>query len=508
MTQKPFFITTPIYYSNDIPHVGHAYSTFIADVIARDRRRRWYDVKFSTGVDENSQKVVDKAAERGIPLESYVDEMAAKHRSVWDALDISYTDFVRTHHPSQTKTVQYMLQKSYDAGDIYLGKYEGAYCIWCEAFKKPSDLTPEGHCPIHKKPAEMLSEENYFFRLKKYEDTLKELYMANPDLIQPSFRGNEVREFIAGGLEDFSISRAGATFGIPLPFDPTHITYVWYDALFNYVSILVQNGDLGEGGKISSHWPADVHVMGKDIVRFHGIYWPAMLCSVGLEIPKKLLTTGYLTLNGEKMSKSLGNVVNPIEYINTYSRDLLVSYLMLTIPLGGDGDFSEEESVTLYNAHLANNLGNLINRVVKLWMKRHAETVVDIALSQETVDTIISIRSHAEACSQGYELKSLLETLLEAARALNKYLDTHAPWKQDLSTSEGARIYDETLSHALRVVRVIAEELSPFFPVKMEIVLSAIVADVSDERVWVMWDIGVIFPRFECQNITKKEKNA
>lgn len=292
-----------------------------------------------------------------------------------------------------------------------------------------------------------------------------------------------MREFIAGGLEDFSISRAGATFGIPLPFDPSHITYVWYDALFNYVSILVQNGELGEGGEVSSHWPADVHVIGKDIVRFHGIYWPAMLSSVGLEMPKKLLTTGYFTINGEKMSKSLGNVVNPVSYIETYSRDLLVAYLMLTIPLGGDGDFVEEESVTLYNAHLANNLGNLINRVTKLWMKRHADRVIHITLSNETSEIIAAIRQDAQSAADGYDLKTLLELLLESARTLNKYLDTHAPWKQDLTTPEGAQAYDETLSHALRVVRVICEELSCFFPQKMTQVLAALDADVVSTHV-------------------------
>ena len=508
MTQPPFFITTPIYYSNDIPHIGHAYSTFIADIIARDRRACGYDVRFSTWVDENSQKVVEKALEREMDLLEYVDSMAAKHRGVWDALDISYTDFVRTHHPSQTATVQYMLQKSFDNDDIYLGEYEGAYCVGCEAFKKPSDLTPDGMCPIHKKPVQFLKEKNYFFRLKKYEQALIEFYQNTPDFIMPENRRNEIVEFIKGGLEDFSVSREWATFGIALPFDPSHVTYVWYDALFNYVSIVVSGGDLGDGGSVGPHWPADVHVMGKDITRFHGIYWLAMLMSVGLDLPKKLLTTGYLTLNGEKMSKSLGNVVNPVEYIETYSRDLLVNYLILWASIGGDGDFSEEESVVLYNAHLANNFGNLVNRLTHLWKKVYGNATEANVLSDEAREKIETIQVKSRAFGDTYDLRWKLEYLFESARDINKSLDTSAPWKLSLDDEDMKTQYRNILWNALFEILTISREMTPYFPAKMGYLLSCFDLNFEKGDLTLCADVWVLFPRFESQNVTKKGENS
>ncbi len=360
--KPPFYISTPIYYSNGVPHIGHTYTTLIAETIARYKRFSGYETKFSTGVDENSQKVVEKAEEQAMTPEAYADMMAAKHRAVWDNLGIEYTDFVRTRDPRHFEVVRDMLQRSYDAGDIYLGTYEGKYCVGCEAYKRDEDLNEEGRCPDHpNRDITILSETNYFFRLSKYQDRLLELYESQPDFVMPEYRFREIIEFVRGGLEDFSISREGSTFGIPLPFDESHVTYVWYDALFNYYTACTHGQE--------RFFPADVHVVGKEILRFHAVYWPAMLWSVGLPLPKNILANGFFTIDGQKISKSVGNVIDPVEYVQRHSRELMQLYLLYAFPVGADGDFSHEHAVDAYNAHLANNIGNLLNRFLVLSLK-------------------------------------------------------------------------------------------------------------------------------------------
>ncbi len=448
---KTFYVTTPIYYSNGIPHIGHAYASFIADVIAKHRRNLGYEVKFSTGVDENSQKVVEKAAEAKMEIMEYCDSMAAKHQAVWDGLGITYTDFVRTTTPEHKTFVQGVLQKSFDNGDIYLGEYEGLYCVGCEAFKKPSDLTEDGLCPDHKKKPDVIKEQNYFFRLSKYEARLKKLFAENPDFIFPRSRGNEVVAFIEEGLEDFSISREGSTFGIPLPFDKNHVTYVWYDALFNYVSAC-QNGD-------ERFWPADVHVVGKDIIRFHAIFWPAMLLSAGYALPKNIVTTGYFTIDGQKISKSLGNAIDPVEFCGQYPKELLLLYLLTSFPIGQDGDFSVEQAVNAFNAKLANNLGNLLNRFLVLSLKEggkiDGETDAELAAKETAfVETF-------QKAMASYDLRSALESAFEFADALNKFVDTKKPWDK-----EAVGVVD-TLHTVGEGLRAIAVCLMPFFPEKM-----------------------------------------
>lgn len=278
----------------------------------------------------------------------YCDRMAEIHKSIWDGIDISYTDFVRTTSQHHKKFVQKVLQKSFDNGDIYLGEYEGLYCVGCEGFKKESDLTTDGLCPDHRKAPDRIKERNYFFRLSKYQKQLEEFYASHPDFVTPSNRYNEVLSFVKEGLEDFSVSRETNTFGISLPFDPNHVAYVWYDALFNYVSYC-------EGGD-ERFWPANVHVVGKDIIRFHAIFWPAMLISAGYPIPHQILTTGYFTVDGQKISKSLNNVISPVDFCEEFSRDMLVLYLLSAFPIGQDGDFSTEQAKFTYNAKLANNV--------------------------------------------------------------------------------------------------------------------------------------------------------
>jgi methionyl-tRNA synthetase len=462
---KKFYITTPIYYSNDIPHVGHAYSSFIADTLAYYHKLEWGEVKFTTGVDENSQKVVEKAQEAGLPIMEYADMMASRHREVWDGAGIRYTDFVRTTSSQHKSFVQKVLQKSYDNGDIYEGIYNGMYCIGCEWFKKESDLV-NGRCPDHpNKEIEHLSEKNYFFRLSKYQDRLLEFYKNNPDFVKPKQKFNEIVEFVRGWLEDFSVSRESNKFGIPLPFDTEQVTYVWYDALFNYMTYCQDDE--------SKWWPADVHVIGKDIIRFHGIYWPAMLWSAGYEAPNQLLVTGYLTLDGQKISKSLGNVISPSDYIAENSRDMLLLYLIAGFPIGEDGDFDREQAILMYNAKLSNNLGNLLNRFIALALKLDGRIVGNVW--KVGSDKIVK---YFEKMND-YDLKWSLEYAFEYASEINKYVDDMAPWKISIETEEDREKLNNILFILISNLRKIAIMLLPFFDSKMRELLS---------RIWTPYD--------------------
>lgn len=467
MSQK-FFITTPIYYSNAIPHIGNAYASFLADIIARYKRLEWSDVKFSTGVDENSQKVVESASAQGMEVMEYADMMAGKHREIWDSLSIGYTDFIRTTSKDHTDFVQKILQETYDRGDIYEWVYEGLYCVGCESFKKETDLIEKDGkkvCPDHpNKTLEHLKEKNYFFRLSKYQDWLLDFYEKHPDFIVPSSRYNEVREFVKWGLEDFSISRETNTFGIPLPFDPTQVTYVWYDALLNYVSVC--------GDEQDKWWPADLHVIGKDIAKFHAIYWPAMLHAVWYEPPTRLLTTGFFTVDGQKMSKSIGNVINPVEYIDTYSRDMLILYLFTAFPIGEDGNFDQKEAILQYNAKLSNNLWNLLNRVLtlslKLWGRLSGYEESLIAGKRDDYQS--KYTWHMET----YDLKSALDESFAFATELNQYIDMVKPWKLDIESESERESLDQCLSTVAVGLAYLAYNLSPFFEEKMKELLSRI----------------------------------
>ena len=355
--KNKFYITSPIYYVNDKPHVGHAYSTIIADTLARYHRALGDEVIFLTGTDENSQKTVDAAQKASEDIVSYTDRLAAIWKSVWKALNISNTDFIRTTELRHRKIVEEFWIRIWDKGDIYKGKYEGLYCKGHEAFIKASDLV-DGLCPDHKTKPEHLVEENYFFKLKKYEKDLLAFYEKNPNFVVPENRYNEVKAFVREGLEDLSISRQVQKWGIPVPSDPGHVVYVWFDALINYVSAIGTE-------KWQGH-PADVHVIGKDIVRFHAIIWPAMLMSAGFSLPKQIAANGFFTVNGVKISKSLGNAIDPIGLVEKYGTDALRYFLLREIPYGEDGDFSEEKLKERYNADLANGLGNLVSRVMKM----------------------------------------------------------------------------------------------------------------------------------------------
>jgi methionyl-tRNA synthetase len=467
--QKKFFITTPIYYSNGIPHIGHAYSSLLADTIARAKRLDGLEVKFCTGVDENSQKVVESALSENMEVMAYADMMAEKHRSVWDGIDIWYTDFIRTTEPRHKAFVQKVLQKSYDNGDIYEWVYEGKYCVGCEAFKKDSDLVEKDGaliCPDHpNKPLQELKEKNYFFRLSKYQDRLLEFYKDHPDFIVPSSRFHEVIEFVKSGLDDFSVSRETNKFGISLPFDAEQVTYVWYDALFNYLTVCQ--------GEEEKWWPVDLHVIGKDIVRFHAIYWPAMLWSAGYEAPKQLLVTGHFTVDGQKMSKSIGNVIDPVAYVSEYSRDLLLNYLFTAFPIGEDGDFDRKEAVNQFNAKLSNNLWNLLNRSLTLALKLPGWRVAgyeDPLIAWKRDDYLSKYVWYMDT----FDIRNALECSFAFSTELNQYIDERKPWKMDIENPIEAKSLEETLATVLTWLAHIAYNLSPFFEEKMRELLARI----------------------------------
>ncbi len=497
MQKDTFFITTPIYYTNGIPHIWHAYSSLICDTLARYQKINGKKVKFSTWVDENSQKAVLKAQEEGKEVMEYLDIMAEKHKAVWDGLEIKYTDFIRTTQQRHHKCVREVLQVSFDNKDIYQADYEWMYCIWCESFKKDDDLIEKNGvkvCPDHLTQPQYLKEKNYFFKLSKYQTWLEEFYEKNPSFVQPQERFNEVIAFVKRGLEDFSISRETNKFWIKLPFDEEQVTYVWYDALFNYVTVCNES----DAGKDESNfWPANLHVVGKDIIRFHAIYWPAMLASAyhlweekdGVvhykntdlqKLPQNILTTWFFTVDWQKISKSLWNVIDPVEFSKKYSKDLLTLYLLSSFHIWQDGDFSEKQALLTYNAKLANNLGNLVNRVVvlalkldwKLYWNIQPDTAKEfnkmIITDGEKVNNYLSIIFFREIKEYYgvYNLKGVLDQSFYLLDKLNKFADEKEPWQtiKDETKLEETREVLYTIAEWLRQVWL---ALYPFFPEKM-----------------------------------------
>ena len=359
-----FYVTTPIYYVNDVPHIGHAYTTVAGDVLTRWRRLFGDEVFYLTGTDEHGLKVQRAAEARGVTPKTLVDETAGHFRDTWDGLDIAYDDFIRTTEPRHYAAVQTFLQKIYDAGDIELGTYEGLYCVSCEAYYSDDELV-DGNCPIHLRPVEHVVEQNYFFRLSRFTDRLLAHYAEHPDAVQPESRMNEVLGFIRGGLQDFSMSRTSIDWGVPLPWDPTHVAYVWADALFNYCTAV---GYATDDARFAKWWPVDYHLVGKDILRFHAVYWPAMLMAAGLEPPRCVFAHGWLLVGGEKMSKTRLNQIAPADLVADFGVDGFRYHFMTDQRFGPDGDFSYEAMVQRYNADLANNFGNLANRVLNMAM--------------------------------------------------------------------------------------------------------------------------------------------
>ena len=467
MTKKPYYITTPIYYPSAKLHIGHTYCTSIADTIARYKRRAGYDVRFLTGSDEHGQKIQRMAESMGITPLEYTTQIVDGFKHLWEKLNISHDDFIRTTDERHIKYCQHLFQKAFDNGDIYKSSYEGLYCVPCETFWPESKLGPEKTCPDCGRPLEVVQEESYFFRMNKYADQWFKFIEENPDFIQPESRRNEMIQFVKQGLEDLAVSRTSFNWGIPVPFDEKHVMYVWFDALINYISALNpldENSDLFE-----TYWPADLHLVGKEIVRFHTIIWPIMLMSLGLPLPKKVYGHGWLVVDGTKMSKSLGNVIDPIPLIDTYGSDALRYFLVNEVHLGNDGNFSLPNFITKINADLSNDLGNLLNRTVAMIEKYHGGIITKYAPTADVDKDLIAL---AEQTVKDYE--QLMEDMQynKAFKAVwafigrtNKYIDETMPWVLAKGANEGdAERLEAVMYHLAESLRIIAVLVDPVIP--------------------------------------------
>ncbi len=497
MAEK-FYVTTPIYYPNDIPHIGHAYTTLAADVLSRWNSLQGKEVFFLTGTDDHGKKIANTAKEKGLSPQEFTDKLVPKFKDAWKNLNIKYDRFIRTTDKDHEKIVGEVLQKCYDKGDIYKGEYEGLYCTGCEAYFTEKDLE-DGKCPIHKKPVEKLKEETYFFKLSEYKDKLLDFYKKNPKFLSPKNRSKEIINRVSEGLNDLSISRASFDWGIPLPFDKEHVTYVWFDALFNYYSATRKKGK-------EKFWPADVHLIGKDISWFHTVYWPAFLISAGIELPKVVYSHGWWTFDKEKISKSRGKILHVDKLIKIAGVDSARYFLFREASFGEDGDFSEQALIDRHNNELANKLGNLISRVSSLAEKYGIEKVKDRPLDkkwkkvleggeatyEEMVGSIGSndegrvirfleikhgggsdalllsypqvlnevtqyfVKKHMES----FQIDKALATIFSFIDGCNEFIQLRKPWE----SSKKLEYRRYVLGEAVRAIREITTLLSPFIP--------------------------------------------
>ncbi len=466
MENKKFYITTPIYYPSAEFHIGHCYTTIIADAIARYKRLCGYDVFFQTGTDEHGQKIEKKALDKGVTPKEYVDPIIENAKDLWNALGITYDYFIRTTDEDHVKRVQEIFKKMYDKGDIYKGEYKGLYCTPCESFWTESQLDEEGHCPDCHREVHEVSEEAYFFRLSKYQDKLVEFYETHPHFIEPESRKNEMlNNFIKPGLEDLCVSRTSFNWGVPVTFDDKHVIYVWIDALSNYITSLGYPDNLDD--KFKKYWPADLHLVGKEIVRFHTIIWPCMLMSLGLELPKQVFGHGWLIINGGKISKSLGNYKDPREYINSYGVDAVRYYALREVPFGNDGNFSEDLLIARTNADLVNTLGNLVNRTIAMSKKYFDSKVENPKVNESIDDNIISyakmLPSLVESKMNSLKVNEALEDIFELLKRSNKYIDDTTPWVLAKDESKTDRL-KTVLYNLLESIRISAILLRPFIP--------------------------------------------
>lgn len=449
-----FMITTPIYYPNDRLHIGHAYTTVAADAIARYHRLCGEDVFFVTGTDEHGQKIEERAKKAGKQPLQYVDEIVSDIRDLWKTLDIKFDDFIRTTEPRHERVVQEIFRRLEAQGDVYLSQYEGWYCTPCESFWIEGKLV-DGKCPTCGGEVKWLNEESYFFRLSRYQDRLLEHIEAHPDFIQPVSRRNEMLSFIRQGLEDISVSRTSFSWGIPLPDDPRHVAYVWIDALTNYITAA---GYLQDEEKFRRYWPADVHLVGKEIVRFHAVIWPAILLALGIELPKQIYGHGWLLLGEQKMSKSLGNVIDPRKLVETYGRDAVRYYLLREVPFGADGNYTEEALVLRTNVDLANDLGNLLSRTTAM-IERFTGGIIPEGRTSELRGTAEESRSRMQAAFDRLQVSDAVTAVFTLVRRANKYIEESAPWQLNRTGDPrlGDVLYD--LAESLRVAAVL---LAPF----------------------------------------------
>ncbi len=483
MQQKKFYITTPIYYVNDVPHIGHAYTTIAADVAARYQRLEGADVFFLTGTDEHGQKVQQAADEFGVSPQEHVDKLHQRFKELWVRLNISNNDFIRTTEERHKKLVRDILRQLHSKDEIYRDSYEGWYCTPCERFWTEKDLA-EGNCPECQRKVDKIKEHNYFFRMKKYQRWLVEKIKNDPHFILPASRKNEVLGFLEKPLEDLCISRPKSrlAWGIPLPFDEDYVTYVWFDALINYISIHGSLDDI----KTSKFWPADHNMVGKDILTTHAVYWSTMLKAIGLEPPKNIFAHGWWTVNGQKMSKSLQNVVEPNQLIDQFGVDVIRYFLLREVPFGLDGDFSHKALIGRLNSDLANNLGNLLNRTVNM-MKKYCGGIIPVPATVAAEDNSLTEKS-AEVIAEVRKLynelayNKILQKIWELVDATNQYIDKTGPWNL-AKTDAGNERLKTVMYNSAESLRVLGILLNPFMPQSTESLMKQLgVATAIEEQ--------------------------
>lgn len=504
MAKPSFFITTPIYYVNSVPHLGTAYTTIAADTLARYRRMTGYDTFFLTGLDEHGQKVEQAAEANGLEPQAWCNKMAEAFQSTWELMSISNDAFIRTTDPAHERAVQTLASSLYESGDIYKGTYQGWYCVPDETYWASSDIPEDHSCPDCGRALTYVEEENYFFKLSAYQDKLLAYYDQNPEFIGPDTRRNEVLSFVNGGLRDLSISRANVKWGVPLPWDSSHTVYVWFDALINYMAA-VGYGDAERAEEFARRWPAQIHFVGKDIIRFHCVIWPAMLMAAGLPLPERVFAHGFLLTKGEKMSKSKGNAVSPAQLVERFGVDGYRYYFMRDVTFGVDGSISDESMVQRYNGDLANDWGNLCSRLFNMVGKYRGGEVPQPAAPGdpagfENGDTLREIAAGLPAVFEDrmarLDFAGALETAWELIKATNRYIEESAPWALAKSEDTAAEL-SAVLYNALEAVRIAALFTTPVMPstsaeVWSRLGLSSIggVDDLAAAAVWGQLPVG------------------
>ncbi len=508
MEKQKYYISTAIAYTSAKPHIGNTYEIVLGDAIARYKRLKGFDVYFQTGTDEHGEKIELKAKEAGITPKEYVDNIASQIKDIWDIMNTSYDRFVRTTDPKHEREVQKIFKKMYDKGDIYLGKYEGLYCTPCESFFTESQLV-DGKCPDCGREVHKASEEAYFFKLSKYQDRLIEYYNTHPDFIKPDSRKNEmINNFIKPGLQDLCVSRTSFSWGIPVDFDPKHVIYVWLDALTNYITNIGYDVD-NPSDEFKKYWPADLHLIGKDIVRFHSIYWPCFLMSLDIPLPKQIFGHPWLLFGNDKMSKSKGNILYADDLVKEYGVDAVRYYVLHEIPYANDGSLTNELLVERINSDLANVLGNLVNRTVAMGNKYFEGKVINPSVSDDVDNVLISmineLDKRVEVKMDTLEVGAALDEIFDLLRRSNKYIDETMPWVLAKDPNNSDRL-QTVLYNLLESIRVSANLIRPFLPETADKILEQI-GNTDDSLKFNpsnIYNLGVatpLFKRIDTKNV-------